>query len=224
MEFKRIREEVYKEVNSRHDLIKPIETQEELNELMQRKGKQYKGDFETQKKKILRFINLRKVKDLKEELVLIESIENAEDFKSDLIITVEWKKSYMWGFNPRAETNKGFNGSSIGGCGYDKHSTATAEALNNDLSLMKLLYIRKEKELNNLKESYTEQNGFKCDNKNNRAINQECFGYGSGYYTKPRFEGGVGVSCHQSIIENLGLKMKHISNSKYTDVWQITKN
>lgn len=221
MEFKKIREAVLLEVHNRHDLDNPIKTQEDLNELMQRNGKQYKGDFKTQFIKMSRFIGLKRAKDIKEEFDLIESIENAENFKDNLVITVEWNKSRMWGSNPRAESNKGFRGSSIGGCGYDKHSTAVAEALNDDLGLMKLLYIRKEKELNNLKESYTEQNGFKGNSQ--QHINAEIFGYGSGYYTKPRFEGGVGVSCHQRIIEGLGLKMKHISDTKWTDVWQITK-
>lgn len=133
----------------------------------------------------------------------IDEMENAKDFSGEFIITVEWKKSHMWGSNPKAYTNAGYESSSIGGCKYDKLSTATAEALNSNKSILKLLYEKK--------------------NANIDKSNHELLGYGSGYGILPQFEGGVGVSSHIRIIEGIGLKMQTITSTKNVDVFLITK-
>ena len=82
--------------------------------------------------------------------------------------------------------------------------TAIFEALNSNKSILKLLY---EKKNNNIDKS-----------------NHELLGYGSGYGIIPAFEGGVGVSSHQRIIEGIGLKMQTITSTKNTDVFLITKD
>ncbi len=207
MEFKLIRKEVLKQVEKRHEWIKPCGTQEELNELMQRNGKQYKGDWETQYKKMCKYTQGQKDKDLKEELDKLKFIEEAGDFNNSLIITIEWKKSRMWGSNPTAYTNFGFNGDSIGGCGYCKTSTATAEALNSHLPLLKMLYVKEEMRLR----------------KRNKVGRRDYIGYGSGYFAMARFEGGVGVSSHEQIIRGLGLNMRCVTSTKITDVYEISK-
>ena len=43
--------------------------------------------------------------------------------------------------------------------------------------------------------------------------------YGSGHWTKPYFEGGVGVSSHESICEGLGLNMRCITDTNMTNVY-----
>ena len=52
----------------------------------------------------------------------------------EITITVEWKRNRTWGNNPTAETFISglgrLSSGSIGGCGYDKQSTAVAEVLN----------------------------------------------------------------------------------------------
>jgi hypothetical protein len=130
-------------------------------------------------------------------------------------ISIEWKKSKMWGSNPSAEclysykdaecnirTNRVISGS-IGGCGYDKQSTAVANCLNQINEILKLLYTVK--------------------NDNLDKDNRDLFGYGSGYGLIPSIEGGVGVSCYPSIFAKLGYEFKTIASGKAFDVYTITK-
>lgn len=128
-------------------------------------------------------------------------------------ISVEWKKSKMWGSNPTAEcwyTFKGKDGthslyiksSSISGCGFDKLSTAVAECLNMIPEVLKPLYQLKEKNM--------------CKN------NRELFGYGSGHQILPKFEEGVGVSCYPAIFDKVGYKFETVASGKTFDVFTIT--
>ena len=130
-------------------------------------------------------------------------------------ITVEWKKNRTWGANPRAEARYNYtdadgqrqyntvNSSSIGGCGYDKLSTAVAEVLNQIKPIKRSLYIKK--------------------NAKAKLKNREVFSYGSGYGVLPTIEGGVGVSCYPSIFEAIGYKFETITSGKMCDVFKITK-
>lgn len=190
----------------------------DLKKALQRERKTYQGTEEQQKHKIKSWILKKSEERTKEELNQLKSILECDlsDFPNPLIITLEWKKSYMWGLNPRSSTNYGFEGTSIGGCGYCKTSTATAEALNSYKPLMKMLYLRKEKELKKFLKDNPDKN-----NKNN--FNREVLGYGSGYSILPHFEGGVGVSSHQNIIEGLGLEWKNITFTDHTNVYMISK-
>jgi len=133
----------------------------------------------------------------------ILEIENTPDFSGEFIVTVEWKRSRMWGSNPKSYTNYGFKSSSIGGCGYDKLSTAVAQALNSNKSLLKLLYEKKNDNLH-------EKNG-------------DLLGYGSGYGLLPNFEDGVGTGSHERILKNMGLEMRSITSTNNTDVFLIRK-
>jgi len=128
---------------------------------------------------------------------------------TELTINVEWKKSSMWGSNPTAEAY--INGvgivssGSIGGCGYDKCSTAVARVLNQVPQFKKLMYELKNKPAN-------------C-----KKTSREVFGYGSGYGVLPNFEGGVGVSCYDRIFNAIGYKFETISSGKTFDVYKISK-
>lgn len=175
-----------------------INTPEKLSDYLKGTHKIYKKNPE---KHIKTSLTKRADKEKETDRQDIISIENAPDFSGEFIITVEWKRSKMWGSNPKAFTNKGFKGSSIGGCGYDKLSTATAQALNSNKSILKLLYKKK--------------------NNNLEKHNHELLGYGSGYDLLPAFEGGVGVGSHQQIINNIGLKMVTITSTPNVDVFLI---
>lgn len=125
-------------------------------------------------------------------------------------ISVEWKKNRTWGANPTAEARIYSSGSfnytksgSVGGCGYDKLSTAVANALNIDNSILKALYARKEKQ----------------PAKSLRDV----FGYGSGYGILPRLEGGVGVSCYPDIFETAGYTFRQTHSGKTFDTFEISK-
>jgi hypothetical protein len=134
------------------------------------------------------------------------AVEKAPDLDS-ATISVEWKDSRTWGKNPTAEvwaTDGRFLSRSIIGCGFDKHSTAIAEALNQSASFLKVLY------------DYKERKGAK---KSNRDV----FGYGAGYGVLPSLEGGVGVSCYPHILAKCGYKFSTPSSGKNYDSHQITK-
>lgn len=143
----------------------------------------------------------RNLKDL--ERLDFASLEDIET----LTINVEWKRSQMWGMNPTAEAYVNGIGhvssGSIGGCGYDKQSTAVANVLNQVPQLIKKLYELKENNVD--------------------VKNHDLFGYGSGYGVLPSFEGGVGVSCYYKIFDSIGYEFKTISNGKTFDVYQISR-
>jgi hypothetical protein len=134
-------------------------------------------------------------------------------------ISMEWKKSKIWGANPSAEcwfsytdVNGNFNSGyvvsgSIGGCGYDKGSTAVANCLNQINEVLKPLYIAK-----NNAGKITDNN--KC--------NHTLLGYGSGYGILPNIEGGVGVSCYPKIFEKIGYNFTTVASGKNYDVYTIT--
>jgi len=216
MKFKKLRELILKEFKNRlKEKEKAIKTKEGLKKVVEytlNKKEQYKGTLEEQQKKTLIAVQRKLNKQCLDKLDFIKSIEEADTLKNPLIITLEWTKSRMWGSNPRAYTNYGFEGESIGGCGYCKTSTATGQALNNFKPILKLLYAKKEKWFkDNPNKKFTED------------IKREYLGYGSGYSILPIFEGGVGVSSHENIIKGLGLKWECIVNTKNTNVFRIAK-
>lgn len=156
----------------------------------------YKKNREHQVKN--RLIEIRN-KRLKESYDKIKEVMNASDkLSNDLVITINFYKSNTWGWCPKGNDNYGNVTSSITGCGYCKESTATAQLLNQNLTILKKLYKSKNKKVN-------------CDKKNNDVL-----GYGSGYGILPSFEGGVGLSCHISILESLGYKVIQSGNNSTT--------
>ncbi len=192
--------------------------EDDLKEALQWEGKTYKGTEEQQREKLKRWFEKTFIKARQEFNQQIKAVEDASDFGNQLVITVEWKKSYMWGHNPRAYTNYGFVGSSIGGCGYCKHSTSTAEALNSHLPLLRLLYAKEDARLRAFNRSKLKE-----EDKRKFLSRRAILGYGAGYGILPSFEGGVGVSSHGRIVKNLGLVWRDITSTSKTDVHLITK-
>jgi hypothetical protein len=114
-----------------------------------------------------------------------------------IAVSVEWFNSRTWGANPQAEVRTGENyhiSRKVGGCGYDKESTATAECFNKDLGILKTALIS----------LYKKEHSKKY--------------HGSGYGATidlwgVSFSAGVGFSCHRSIIECSGLYKLTAQNS-----------
>lgn len=203
-EFKSLRNRI--ERNHKRDLraaINSFKSAEGLKNGLMRYGKRYKGSEDIQRIKLVKYVTKSKERDLNSQLLYISEIEQSGDFKGSFYITLDWKKSYTWGKNPISSTSAGYISPVVSGCGYCKASTATAYSLNSNKSLLKLL----------------------CSKKNNRinSKNHDLLGYGSGYGIIPRFEGSVGVNCHEDIISGLGLTMRRISSSKTSDVYEVSK-
>lgn len=205
-----------------------LETEEGLKNSLGWHHKTYKGDI---KGKLIKHIKRDSLKRLNEQLAKIATVQNAPDFAEPFIITVEWRPSRIWRSNPKAYTNFGFESESIGGCGYDKKSTATAAALNSHLPILKMLYLAKDKIISEhkndtmVKEYYGDnmEKIYKTEPMDTADLNRKFLGYGAGYSVLPRFEGGVGVESHRGIIEGLGLKFEQVTNTPNTDVFVITK-
>lgn len=202
-------------INKRKEVINKLNTEEGLNNYLKFEKKIYKIN---PKEKLTKYLFNKIDKDTENKLKHLEIVENTKDYSDDkeIIITLEWQKGSMGAYQVKAFDNYGNDTERTGGFGYDKESTVTAQILNKHPEILKLLYLKKEDYLNSnipLDNKPTDQNG----------VNRVVLGYGSGYNILARFEGGVGVSCHQKILENVGLKMEHISNGKKSDVYRIYK-
>ena len=147
---------------------------------------------------------------LHKDIATVEHMETLLD--SDLkinkiLIAIEWKKSRTWGNNPHAEVKVFYNNNNIetftgsaSGCGYDKRSAATAQALNKCELLKALLYKAENERL-----------------KKHSEVNRRDFiGYGSGYSSLPVFEGGVGFRSQETILNNLNFKTSLYDESSAT--------
>ena len=146
-------------------------------------------------------------KRLARELSKIEAVEIAE-FPYTINISVEWKRSSLYGMNPTASvTSKcvphfDYGKGTASGCGYDKESSAIAAALNSCPSVLKILYTAIEEDPSQKK---------------------QILGYGSGYSILPYFEGGVGISCFENIFEKCGYKWERVASGKTFDAYTINK-
>lgn len=218
-EYPRLKEAVMKEEQEHYFnasiALNKLTTEEEITQHIKWHDKKYKKN---QKEKFIKFLQKRMHKRINEKFAQLDNAANAPDLPNDLIITVEWRASRMWGANPRAFTNYGFEGSSIGGCGYDKLSTATAQALNSNLSIMKALYTAKERMLETYKPLKNKDGSIYTEH----DMTREVIGYGSGYSAIPSFEGGVGVSCHLSILKTIGFNAETVTSTKNVDVFRIS--
>lgn len=181
--------------------------------------KQYKnGDINREKavelatKRALKDIEKRHLRDLSR----LQGAAEAEEAKT-IAITVEWRKSATWGYNPTATAT--INGKSYlsctgtaSGCGYDKLTAAVANALNQLVSIRKMLYTAKEKALceNYPPLEQLERNGI--------FIN-----YGAGYGVLPYFEGGVGMASFYGVFEKCGYKCTVYNETRTTNFYYFEK-
>lgn len=174
------------------------------------------GQFRSElKNKLTTHINKRFDSQINEVLSLESKVLKIIGVRVD----VNWCKSATWGANPTAEAwitfinasgyreTEYLKSHSVSGCGYDKESTAVAEALNQSEVLKANLYAYANRPMNK-----------------NKTLN-EIFGYGSGYGILPRFEGGVGSNCYTSIFAKLKLNFRKTASGKMFDQFrsEVTK-
>ena len=126
-----------------------------------------------------------------------------------ILVDVDWKKSRTWGMNPNATVyaHSRTESGSVGGCGFDKESTATAIAFRDNP-----VFARIAATCAWLDEMETKATGKPC----------KTYGYHVGY-TGFRFDGGVGYSCHDTIIRRAGYKSEAESHGKLFDGYKYTK-
>ncbi len=212
------------EKNTLNDFINSINelsSKEQLNkwqynDLLPRGKKTDSFSFESLKAYLIGRKEKATYKAIERQVKRINCIANAGELLS-VKISIEWKASRTWGSNPKAEAWATFinkdgqhdsvyvQSGSIGGCGYDKQSTAVAECLNQINEVLKPLYLIKDA------------------NPTNNNNNHELLGYGSGYGILPSIEGGVGVSCYNSVFNKIGFEFKTVASGKTYDVYTITK-
>jgi hypothetical protein len=143
----------------------------------------------------------------------------AAELPKQIIIEVSWKNSQTWGANPTAAvwTDKYLGESrSVGGCGYDKESTAIAEPFNRSQQMAKIAIIAK----------YLEAKYKDMDWREKQEKDIFTYSYGvrfsifdnNGIY----WEGGVGASSFMSCIKSAGYKMDAEFHPKHADCYHLT--
>jgi len=140
------------------------------------------------------------------ELARVEAEKNQKPVKS-ITISIEWKKSRMWGSNPFAEATIRHKDGSISygtakasGCGYDKESTVIADIFNNFLKY-KLYgeFVPVER---------ARDNGLP-------------YGIYLGDYR--HYSGGIGTDCYYDIAKAIGGEFKRVASGKTFDVYEYTE-
>ena len=141
------------------------------------------------------------------ELARIEAMKNQKPVNK-IVISIEWKKSRMWGSNPHADATIYHKDGSISygfakcsGCGYDKESTVIADIFNNFLRYKlfgQLIPVER-----------FADNGIP---------------YGIYLDTKyPHYSGGIGANCYYDIAKAIGGKFEHTARGKSFDVFTYTE-
>lgn len=156
-------------------------------------------------------------KNLEKKINRIRIAESADNV-TEIAINIIWKRSRTWGYNPHVNVRiftdtmvKEFSGTASG-CGYDKESAGIADALNKSNELLKALYNAKEKAL---------ENGWK--NESDCSSNATCIAYGAGYGAIPYFEGGVGFSSLEAVLNKCGFTLNHRNHTKTTDYYYFKR-
>ena len=133
----------------------------------------------------------------------------SRDLPATIRVEVNWKKSRMWGSNPTAEVwADGYTSSpSIGGCGFDKESAATATAFKENIVFDRIVATCAWLDM---KESKATGSG------------TQTYGYRLGY-NGFHFESAVGYSCHDTIIKRAGYRSTGVFHPKMADGYHYEK-
>jgi len=143
------------------------------------------------------------------ELAIIEQQKNQKPINK-IIISIEWKKSQMWGSNPHCEVkiyykDGEFTRSQVytaSGCGYDKESTVIAQVFNDYLRY-KLWKLSEE----------AIKGGHGSGDEGSAP-------YGINRYSNSRsFAGGIGTNCYFKISEYIGGEFEQTASGKTFDVF-----
>ena len=194
-------------INNREYFVNLLAEKQTISEL---KNSWQTGEYITpaNKKKNLSIVELKEVilarfdklaqKRIEKEINELNEIFNSGTIE-EISVSIEWKASRTWGANPTATVKifgsefERLNSGSVSGCGYDKESTAFADAINQSKAFRKMLFENSEK----IAGKYGHSNG--------------------------KFNGGVGTSCYYSIFEALGYKMSKVGSGKWFDVYNVVK-
>jgi len=171
----------------------------------------------TKEEKLARLESRRAAKKQIIEAARIEAEKSQLPVK-ELTITIEWRKSRMWGSNPHAEVSVSFHDHtythagpfSCSGCGYDKESTVIAEVFNKFMKY-KLWALGISGE-------------FKNNGGNISDVSRNKVPYGIVCYNNnsPHYSGGIGTNCYTAISEFIGGKFERIASGKTFDVYKYT--
>jgi len=133
---------------------------------------------------------------------------------ASITMTIEWKKSAMWGANPNLEAVVTFKDGTAerspvfrcSGCGYDKTSTVVAEAFNHYL-LYKLWAMTADQV----------KGGHGSGDKGKAP-------YGICAYSPDHrhYGGGIGMSCYPAISQFIGGTFETLASGKTFDVFRYT--
>jgi hypothetical protein len=174
----------------------------------------------TSEEKKQRLEDRRAARKLEAEAARIEAEKSQRPVKC-LTITIEWRKSRMWGSNPHAEAKVEFwpiagqdnydrrGGYTCGGCGYDKESTVIAEIFNHYLK-----YKLWQKTPENARAGVM-MDGYRRDV------------YGVSFHENGNhryYAGGIGTSCYEAISVFIGGKWEKIASGSTFDVYQYMDN
>lgn len=139
--------------------------------------------------------------------------EKAQKPVKCLTITVEWRKSRMWGSNPTASGRIEYADGTFGrtkdahasGYGYDKESTVIADVFNQ--CLRGRLWTLTDDRVRG----------------GNGSGDSGPAPYGISVYAgRRRFSGGIGTGCYYGICEYLGGRFDRIAGGKSFDVYTAT--
>ena len=138
----------------------------------------------------------------KKRLERLEKLEAAAAYSlpASFSVSVEWKKSYMWGYNPTATVCAAQRRTQDGasGCGYDKGSAAIAGAFNCNPEIMRILY------------EHAEKGG--------------AFPYSVHTFAGlPSFDGGCGVGCFGPVFAACGYEWRNVASGRLFDAFTCTK-
>lgn len=156
----------------------------------------------------------------------LEKVERAEKAAppQTISISVEWKRSSVWGYNPTATVTvysadgwHQYTGTASG-CGYDKLTAAVGEALNQSAAVLNMLYTAKEKAYKRSKAA--ERAAWK---QYGPESNRDAIHYGAGYGILPYFEGGTGWSSFAGVFVACGYKITAERGARTSDYFYIEK-
>lgn len=172
--------------------------------------KQKQKSLKEQKEILFKKLQKRKEKEILQLSKKLKEVAAAPEFLG-AVVSVEWKRSTVWGKNPTAtakiKTANGttvLTGSPVSGCGFDKLSEAVARALNASNALKKVLYQKFEEALQN----------------DPAASLRDVLGDGSGYEL-PALEGGCGVSTFREIFKNCGFVFEEVASGSSFNVFEV---
>jgi hypothetical protein len=168
---------------------------------------------------------MRKTKEqnrIDRELKRIEIEKNQKPVTS-ITISIEWKKSRMWGSNPHATAEVRYQdgtyayreGYKASGCGYDKTSTVVAAIFDSFLRYKLWGKLPTEKKYH--------INGEKRDRPYGVSFGEYLLADGLGNDVKieyRQFSGGIGMSCFPAISEFIGGKFETVASGKSFDVFK----